>query len=416
MSRYSPINSISMTSQSRRKPSLSVDPWLLLPAATLLLLGLVMVASASISIAQQQLDEPFFYFWRQFIFAVLGVSMALILLRVPLQLWEKVGPYLIISSVFLLLLLFVPGLGKEVNGSLRWLALGPFNLQVSELVKLFVIVYLAGYLVRHNSAVRTDMGGFLRPLGLLTVLSFLLLLEPDFGAVGVMMVTAMGMMWLGGARLLQFLLLAASVVSLLGLLAVAAPYRMARLTAFLDPWADPFGSGFQLTQALIAFGRGEWFGVGLGESVQKLFYLPEAHTDFLFAVMAEELGLLSVVIVISLFLVIVLRALKLGQRAEQQDKTFAAYVAYGIGIWVGLQAFINIGVNMGVLPTKGLTLPLMSSGGSSMLVMCVAMALLMRVEIETREAGRTATRRKEGAKAKSAYVTNKTKPAIRGVS
>ncbi|MCW9025167.1 MAG: putative lipid II flippase FtsW, partial [Gammaproteobacteria bacterium] len=380
--------------------ALSVDPWLLLPVITLLLLGLIMVASASISIAQQQMNEPFYFLIRQTIYIVLGVSLAMLLLRVPLTLWEKVGPYLIISGIFLLLLLFIPGLGKEVNGSLRWLALGPFNLQVSELVKLFVVIYLAGYLVRHNEAVRNDTGGFLRPLGLLTVLSFLLLLEPDFGAVGVMMVTAMGMMWLGGARLFQFLLLGTSVVSLLGLLAVAAPYRMARLTTFLDPWADPFNSGFQLTQALIAFGRGEWFGVGLGASVQKLFYLPEAHTDFVFAVMAEELGLFGVVVVIGLFLLIILRALKLGQRAQQQDKVFAAYVAYGIGIWIGLQAFINIGVNMGVLPTKGLTLPLMSYGGSSMMVMCIAMALLMRVELETRDAGLAATRRKSSSQHK----------------
>ncbi|VAX11971.1 Cell division protein FtsW [hydrothermal vent metagenome] len=363
---------------------LSLDPWLLLPAVSLLMLGLVMVGSASISIAEQQTGQPFYFLIRQSVYVGLGLGLAWGVWHLPMRLWQVAGPYLIIASVLMLSLLFIPGLGREVNGSLRWMALGPVNLQVSEVVKLFVVIYLAGYLLRHNEAVRNEAGGFLRPLALMVLLSMLLLLEPDFGAVGVMMATAMGMMWLGGARLLQFLLLGMGMLGMLGMLAVAAPYRMARLTTFLNPWADPYNSGFQLTQALIAFGRGEWLGVGLGSSVQKLFYLPEAHTDFLFAVMAEELGLVAVVLVITLFLVIVLRALYIGQRAEKQEHLFMAYVAYGLGIWIGLQAFINIGVNMGVLPTKGLTLPLMSYGGSSMMVMCIAMALLLRIEYETR--------------------------------
>ncbi len=363
---------------------LSLDPWLLVPTVSLLMLGLVMVGSSSISIAEQQTGQPFYFLIRQSIYVGLGLGLAWGVWYLPMRLWQAAGPYLMMASVLLLLLLFIPGLGREVNGSSRWLALGPVNLQVSELVKLFVVIYLAGYLLRHNEAVRTQAGGFLRPLALMVLLSMLLLLEPDFGAVGVMMATAMCMMWLGGARLLQFLLLGVGMLGMLGMLAVAAPYRMARLTTFLNPWADPFNSGFQLTQALIAFGRGEWFGVGLGSSVQKLFYLPEAHTDFLFAVMAEELGLVAVILVIILFLVIVLRALYIGQRAEKQENLFMAYVAYGLGIWIGLQAFINIGVNMGVLPTKGLTLPLMSYGGSSMMVMCVSIALLLRIEYETR--------------------------------
>ena len=361
-----------------------LDPWLLIPAVSLLMLGLVMVGSASISISDQKTGQPFYLLIRQAVYVGLGLGLAWGVWRLPMRLWQAAGPYLILGSVLLLLLLFVPGLGREVNGSLRWLALGPVNLQVAELVKLFVVIYLAGYLVRHNEAVRTEAGGFLRPLALMVLLSMLLLLQPDFGTVAVMMATAMGMMWLGGARLWQFLMLGAGMVAMLALLAVAAPYRMARLTTFLNPWADPFNSGFQLTQALIAFGRGEWLGVGLGSSVQKLFYLPEAHTDFLFAVMAEELGLLVAVLVIGLFLTIVLRALMIGQRAEKQDRPFMAYVAYGLGIWIGLQAFTNIGVNMGVLPTKGLTLPLMSYGGSSMMVMCIAIALLLRIEYETR--------------------------------
>ncbi len=363
---------------------LSLDPWLVVPAVSLLMLGLVMVGSASISMAEQKTGQPFYFLIRQSIYVCMGLGLAWGVWYLPMRLWQAAGPYLIMASVLLLLLLFVPGLGREVNGSLRWLALGPINLQVSEVVKLFVVVYLAGYLLRHNEAVRNQAGGFLRPLALMVILSMLLLLEPDFGAVCVMMAIAMGMMWLGGARLLQFFLLGLGMLGMLGMLAVAAPYRMARLTTFLNPWADPFDSGFQLTQALIAFGRGEWLGVGLGSSVQKLFYLPEAHTDFLFAVIAEELGLVAAVLVIILFLVIVLRALYIGQRAEKQEELFMAYMAYGLGIWIGLQAFINIGVNMGVLPTKGLTLPLMSYGGSSMMVMCVAMALLLRIEYETR--------------------------------
>ena len=387
-----------------------MDGWLLLPATGLLMLGLVMVGSASISISDQQTGQPFYLLIRQALYVGLGLSLAWAVWRLPMRLWQDMGPYLIMGSVLLLLLLFVPGLGREVNGSLRWLALGQVNLQVSELVKLFVVIYLAGYLVRHNEAVRTEAGGFLRPLALMVLLSLLLLLQPDFGTVAVMMATAMGMMWLGGARLWQFLMLAAGMVAMLAILAVAAPYRMARLTTFLNPWADPFDSGFQLTQALIAFGRGEWLGVGLGSSVQKLFYLPEAHTDFLFAVMAEELGLWVAVLVIGLFLLIVLRALVIGQRAEKQDKPFLAYVAYGLGIWIGLQAFTNIGVNMGVLPTKGLTLPLMSYGGSSMMVMCIAVALLLRIEYETR----TGLAQHKRAEPKPAFARSRQRRAAYG--
>jgi cell division protein FtsW len=274
--------------------------------------------------------------------------------------------------------------GREVNGSTRWLHLGLFNLQASELVKLFVIVYLAGYLVRRGEEVRTTLKGFLKPLVILAALSVLLLLEPDFGTTAVMFATALGMMFLGGVRLWQFSALLALVVAVMAGVALSSPYRLERLTTFLDPWADPFNSGFQLTQALIAIGRGEWLGVGLGGSIQKLFYLPEAHTDFLFAVLAEELGLLGVMTVIVLFTLVVWRAFVIAYRAELSGNRFAGYLAYGIGMWIGLQAFINMGVNMGALPTKGLTLPLMSYGGSSIVVMCMAVALLMRVDYETR--------------------------------
>lgn len=362
---------------------LSIDLRLLSAALILLTLGLVMVGSASISIADKQLTDPFYYLMRHVSYLGLGLAIAFGITRIPLSIWDMAGPWLIIISMVLLVLVITPGLGREVNGSMRWLMLGPVTIQASELVKLFVIIYMSGYLVRHNDEVRSYAAGFVKPMALFSLLALLLLLEPDYGAVAVMMVTATGMLWLAGARIFQFILLLLSLGVALALLAVASPYRMERLTTFLNPWADPFDSGFQLTQALIAFGRGEWFGVGLGASVQKLFYLPEAHTDFMLAVMAEELGLIAVLFVIGLYTFIVLRAFRIARKAEQRERPFAGYLAYGIGIWLGLQSFINIGVNMGVLPTKGLTLPLMSYGGSSLVVTCIAVALLLRVDFET---------------------------------
>jgi cell division protein FtsW len=361
---------------------LVIDHGLLLAVVALLALGLVMVGSSSTSIAERQTGDAFYYLWRQLAYITVGLGLAAGILFIPLRVWERFGLGLILTSVVLLVMVFIPGLGHEANGSLRWIRLGPVNVQVSEFVKLFVILYLSGYLVRHNEAVQGSAVGFLRPLALFLVLAVLLLLQPDFGAVAVIFMTAMSMMWLGGARLLQFLLLLLSASGVLAVLALVSPYRMERLTAFLNPWADPFDSGFQLTQALIAFGRGEWFGVGLGGSVQKLFYLPEAHTDFLFAVLAEELGLVTAVVVIGLFVLIVLRALAIGRQAEQREMPYQAFVAYGVGIWIGLQTFINLGVNMGLLPTKGLTLPFMSYGGSSMVVLCIAVALLLRADFE----------------------------------
>ena len=366
----------------------TIDIKLLVAAALLLVIGLVMVGSASISIADKQLSDPFYYLNRQLIHAALGIAAGYIVFKIPLSLWEASGPWLIILSMALLVMVFVPGIGKEVNGSIRWLQLGPITVQASELVKLFVIVYLSGYLVRHNDEVRTYAAGFIKPMALLSLLALLLLFEPDYGSVAVMMVTATGMLWLAGARIFQFVLLVLSLGLALAILAVSSPYRMERLTTFLNPWADPFDSGFQLTQALIAFGRGEWFGVGLGSSVQKLFYLPEAHTDFMLAVVAEEMGLIVVLFIIGLYTFLVLRSLRIARQAEQRERPFAGYLAYGIGIWIGLQAFINIGVNMGVLPTKGLTLPLMSYGGNSLVIVCVAIALLLRVDYETRNSDR----------------------------
>lgn len=372
-----------------------MDYWLVGSCVVLIILGLIMVGSASVSVAEKQTGNAFHFFWRQLMYTGLGVGVAFILTRIPLRIWETLGPWLMAISLVLLLLVFIPGLGRTVNGSARWISVAGFNMQPSEFVKLFAVVYLAGYLVRQQHAIKTSLGGFLRPLALFVILVMFLLLEPDFGAAAVMLSTAVLMMWLGGVRVAQFVVLVASVAGVLLILAVTSPYRLQRMTAFMNPWDDPFDSGFQLTQALIAFGRGEWFGVGLGGSVQKLFYLPEAHTDFLFAVLAEELGLVGVVIVILLFTVLVLRALRIGRDADKRERPFAAYVAYGLGIWIGLQAFINVGVNMGVLPTKGLTLPFMSYGGSSIVVMCMALGLLIRVDYETRRDDRNTQRLKQ---------------------
>jgi len=360
------------------------DLALVLAVATLLALGLVMVGSASIAIADRELAQPFYFLMRQSIFVALGVAIAAVVVMVPLYVWERFSALLLLTGILLLMVLMIPGIGHTVNGSTRWLSLGVFNLQPSEFMKLFVIVYLAGYLVRRGEEVRNKVWGFMKPMLLLMVIAVLLLLEPDLGATAVIFATALGMMFLGGVRLWQFGVLMMMVLSAIAVLTITSPYRMERVTAFLNPWADPFNSGFQLTQSLIAFGRGEWFGLGLGGSIQKLFYLPEAHTDFVFAVLAEELGLLGSVTVVLLFSFIAWRAFRIAMNAQKLGLDFAAYTAFGITLWICMQAFINIGVNMGVLPTKGLTLPLMSYGGSSMLVTCTAIAVLLRVDIETR--------------------------------
>jgi cell division protein FtsW len=365
---------------SSRHSHFPLDVWLLGITLLLIALGLVMVMSASVSIAERQMGDSFYFFWKQLTFVAVGLLTGYSILHVRLVYWERLGSYLILIGIGLLVTVLL--LGREVNGSVRWLAMGPFNLQPSELIKLFAVVYLAGYLVRRGDEVRNSIKGFLKPMAIVGVIGGLLLMEPDFGAAVVITATVLGMMFLAGVRLWQFGALFSIILALLAALAISSPYRVERLTSFVNPWANPFDSGYQLTQALIAFGRGEWLGVGLGGSVQKLFYLPEAHTDFLFAVLAEELGLLGAVIVIMLFAVLVWRAFVIGRSAMQDSNYFGAYLSFGIGLWLGLQAFINLGVNMGVLPTKGLTLPLMSYGGSSIVVTCMACALLLRVSHE----------------------------------
>lgn len=361
-----------------------LDGWLLTAGLLLLALGLLMVGSASMPIADNRTGQPFYYLIRQSAYIGGALFVAALAFHVPVAVWQRQGPTLLFAAIALLILVLIPGIGREVNGSSRWISLGIMNVQVSEIAKLFAFIYVAGYLQRHGEALRTSMMAMLRPIMVLGVLALLLLLEPDFGASAVMMATALGMVFLAGVNIWQFAGLQGFMITVMGLLLYSSDYRRARLTNFLDPWEDPFNKGFQLTQSLIAIGRGELFGVGLGASVQKLFYLPESYTDFLFAILAEELGLIGVTVTVVLYVILVWRAFVIGSRAEQQEMPFAAYLAYGIGLWFAMQALINMGVNMGVLPTKGLTLPLMSYGGSSVMVMCVALAIVLRIDVETR--------------------------------
>ncbi len=359
-----------------------LDLPMLFAVASLLGIGLVMVASASMDLASRNYGEPFYFFHRQVLFAVLGLLAGLVFWWVPLRRWENAGPLLLVLILLLLVVVLIPGVGRTVNGATRWIPLGVFNLQVSEPVKLLVVLYMAGYIVRHYSNLRLHFVGFMRPLIALGLGTVLLLLQPDFGGAVIMLAIGMGMLFLAGAKLWQFAALGATIALAMSVMALATPYRVARLTAFLDPWQDPFATGFQLTQSLIAIGSGAWFGAGLGGSVQKLFYLPEAHNDFLFAVFAEEFGFAGVAVLIALFTLLVWRCFVIALRAERGGHAFGSHVAFGIGIWIGLQAAINLGVNMGVLPTKGLTLPFLSYGGSSLIVTLAAMGLLARVQWE----------------------------------
>ncbi|HRZ53490.1 MAG TPA: putative lipid II flippase FtsW, partial [Candidatus Contendobacter sp.] len=368
------------------------DPWVLVSALLLLALGLLMVTSASMPIADRQTGQPFYFLWRQGLFAGFGLLLAGVVFQIPVARWRQAGPLLLLAAVGLLVLVLIPGIGKEVNGSTRWIGVGLINVQVSEIAKLFALIYVAGYLKRHGEELRTanfrtSALALFRPMVVLGVLAVLLLLEPDFGSVVVLMATVLGMVFLAGVNLWQFGGLQVGTVVVMAVLIVSSPYRLERVLSFLNPWANPETTGYQLVHSLIAIGRGEWFGVGLGSSVEKLFYLPEAHTDFLFAVLAEELGLIGILIVIALFMTLVWRAFAIGRRAERLDLKFSAWLAYGIGLWFGIQALFNMGVNMGVLPTKGLTLPLMSYGGSSVVVMCMTLAVLLRIDVETRAGG-----------------------------
>jgi cell division protein FtsW len=357
-------------------------------ACTLLLLGLVMVYSASIATAEAAKstgNQATYFLVRQAIFLAVSTVAAVFVLQVPLRVWQVFAPYMFMLGGVLLILVLLPGIGREINGSRRWLSLLVINLQPSEFMKLFAVLYAADYTVRKAGLITSFRRGFLPMAVVMLVVAYLLLREPDFGAFVVIVSIAIGILFLGGMNVRLFGGLI--VLLLLGFLILiwASPYRRERIVGFMDPWQDAFGKGYQLSHALIAFGRGEWLGVGLGGSVEKLFYLPEAHTDFLLAVIAEELGLAGVVIVVALFFWLVWRAFSIGRQAVALDKNFAGLVAQGIGIWFGVQSFINMGVNMGLLPTKGLTLPLMSFGGSGILANCIALGLLLRVDFENRQ-------------------------------
>lgn len=364
--------------------SMFIDKALLAAALSLLLIGLVMIASASIDVADVRNNDPFFYFTRHATFIFLGLAAGLVTYFLPISWWQSNAWFLLIASFALLTMVVLPGVGKTVNGSTRWIAIGSINIQPSEVAKLFLVAYLAGYLVRRHDEVRQSWWGFTKPMLVLTVAAFLLLSEPDFGATVVIGAAFMGMIFLSGAKLHQFgVLVVVCLVVLMGLI-WSQPYRMERLIGYTDPWADQFGAGYQLTQSLIAFGRGDIAGVGLGNSLQKQFYLPEAHTDFVFAILAEEFGLLGSIFIVLMFSLLIYRAFKIARVAEKASMLFHAYLSYGIAILLGVQASINLGVNMGLLPTKGLTLPLVSYGGSSLVVSIACIAILLRVHNETR--------------------------------
>ncbi len=359
---------------------------LLVGCLALLGLGLVMIASASTEVAAALSGNPLYHMLRHLIYLAIGIGAALATLLVPMKQWQRFSGSLLLIAFVLLILVLLPGIGREVNGAKRWIGFGLFNLQPSELAKLFTVMFIAAYLVRRQTEVREKLSGFLKPLLVLAPIAALLLAEPDFGATVVLVGAAIAMLFLGGINLLRFIPLAAAVLAAGAVVMTSQAYRLERLTNFVDPWADQYGAGYQLSQALIAFGRGEWFGVGLGNSVQKQFYLPEAHTDFVFAVLAEELGLIGALVTVGLFVFVSVRALYIGLWAEKAKQFFSAYVAYGLAfLWIG-QFLINIGVNIGLLPTKGLTLPFLSYGGSSLVICCVSLALLLRIEWERRVA------------------------------
>lgn len=353
----------------------------------LLSLGLVMVYSASIAIAEAQFgtDRSYHYLFRHLVYLAIGGMLGLVAFQVPLYIWQKSAFYLFLLGIILLMLVLIPGIGREINGSQRWISLYFFNLQPSEFMKFFMIIYTADYVVRKAADLNSFLKGFLPILAIIGAVGFLLLRQPDFGAAAVIAALVIAILFLGGVSMKIFSVLLGLMVAGAYVLINVSGYRLDRIIGFMDPWADPLGKGYQLSHALIAFGRGEWLGVGLGGSVEKLFYLPEAHTDFLLAVLAEELGFVGVTVVTVLFGTLVVRALAIGRQAAKLECYFAALVAQGIGLWIGMQALINIGVNMGVLPTKGLTLPLMSFGGSSITAICFALAVLLRIDWENRQ-------------------------------
>ncbi|MDY6814888.1 MAG: putative lipid II flippase FtsW [Pseudomonadota bacterium] len=377
-------------------------PALVISAAALLVVGVVMISSASMDMAAETMGNSYHYVIRQLLFAAMGCVVALVAVNVPVAWWERSG-WLLLGIGLLVLVLVLTPMGRTVNGSTRWIPFGLFNVQVSEVAKLCLIAYLAGYVVRRRDELLNTWPGFLKPLVVLGVASVLLVIQPDFGATVVLVAAAAGMIFLSGVRLTRFLPLIAILVALGTVLVLTQPYRLKRVVSYLDPWKDQFDTGYQLTQSLIAFGRGEWAGVGLGNSIQKLFYLPEAHTDFIFAIIAEEFGLLGSLLVLGLFTVLVVSGFVIARRAEKAGMPFGACFAYGLTLLIGLQAGINMAVSTGLLPTKGLTLPLVSYGGSSLMIACVCIGVLVRIEMERLDKARVASE-KNGSKKRGGAV------------
>jgi len=355
-----------------------LDMRLLLPVLALLSIGLIMVASASFSFAEHRLGDQLFFFKRHLAYLLIAAGAMAVGFFVSPSTWANYGRLWILLAVFLLVIVLIPGIGREVNGSRRWLAFAGFTLQVSELAKVATVVFLAAHLEKHRDTLSDDWREFFKLIGVIVVLSILLLMEPDFGSAVTLTCTFMALLFLGGSHIRQFSLVFAAGVLAIGALAYAAPYRLERLTTYMDPWSDPFNAGYQLIQSLIAFGRGEWFGVGLGQSVQKMLYLPEAHTDFVFAIFAEEFGFVGVLCLMGLYVLMILRILQLGKLAIGRKDWYATFVLIGFGLLLSGQTFINLGVNAGLLPTKGLTLPFVSYGGSSLLVCCAMIGMMLR--------------------------------------
>ena len=367
---------LSVSKQSNRQWHLDMS--LLLPVAALISVGFIMISSASFSFGDHRLGDELFFFKRHIVYLILSAIAMLVTFLTPSTFWSKYSRLWMLASVVLLVLVLIPGIGRELNGSRRWLAFGGFTIQVSELVKVATIVFLATYLQQYRETLGEGWEHFGKLMVLIGLLTVLLIREPDFGSVVVLGGTFMAMLFLGGAKLRQYIFLIAICAAVLWWLKDSSPYRMARITAYLDPWSDQFNSGYQLTQSLIAFGRGEWFGVGLGQSVQKMLYLPEAHTDFVFAIFAEEFGFLGVICLIGLYCLMVTRIFGLSRKAIEQQKWYPAFVLIGFGLLISGQTFINLGVNAGLLPTKGLTLPFVSYGGSSLLVSCAMVGMMLR--------------------------------------
>lgn len=364
-------------------PRTKLDPWLLGPVLILLAIGLVMVASSSMPYAEDKMAGNEFHFLKRHgIYLIIAFVASMIVMQLETRFWQQYGTQFLLIGILLLIAVLI--IGKEINGSKRWIGVGPLTLQPAELMKFFVVIYLAGYLVRRSDELQTQIKGFVKPLSLIGMIVAFLLIQPDFGSSAVIVATALAMMFMAGARLWQFLSLSACVSAVMALVLVQAPYRLTRLTSFMNPWDDQFGTDYQLFQSLIAFSRGDWFGVGLGNSVQKLSYLPMSHTDFIFSVYAEEFGFVGVMFVVALFVIIFKRCLSIGRRALRMEEYFSAYLCYGFGFWLSLQAIINIGVASGALPTKGLTLPFISYGGNALIVSCMAIAIILRIDFETR--------------------------------